>query len=69
MHKFDKLMKVSDAYTHNILNKNSIGTIIENEPAMFINNVPKSRIYHAITRDLVVNELFRRVESQGRTMD
>ena len=44
--------------------KNSIGKMIEEmEPQ----NKGK-RIYHSLTRDLLLNELFRRVEPNKRTM-
>jgi len=68
MHKLDQLVKVSDAYTENILN-NSIGKIIEDDQAAYVNGVEGGRMYHAISRDWITNEIFRRVEPQGRTFD
>lgn len=62
MHKLDKLLKVSDTYTENIL-KNSVGKIIEEDKAAYVNGEAGGRMYHAISRDWITNEIFRRVES------
>ena len=50
------------------LKENAIGSIIESEPVKFRPSGQSTREYHAITRGWVANELFRRVEPQGRTM-
>lgn len=43
------------------LKKNSIGKIIEQEPPQEFPHGAK-RSYHAMTKDLIANEIFRRVE-------
>lgn len=62
------------ALTENIKN-NSLGKLIEDETCMWANkekwanpDTVSERWYHAITRDLISNEIFRRVEPKGRTM-
>ena len=52
-------------WTENIL-KNSIGSVIETDTSIYPPGYV--RMYHAITRDWITNEIFRRVEPQGRTM-
>ena len=53
--------------TENI-KKNFIGKCIENTP-MYPRRTPTcNRIYHAISRDWITNEIFRRVEPRNRTM-
>lgn len=43
-----------------------IGQVIEKSQACLIPEAP--RTYHAFTKDLITNEIFRRVEPKGRTM-
>ena len=50
--------------TENIKN-NSIGKVIESAKPVYHTN--GQRQYHAVTRDWLSNELFRRVEPQKRT--
>ena len=45
-----------------------MGELIENEKLWFPNDGKNLRCYHAVTRDLISNEIFRRVEPKGRTM-
>jgi CubicO group peptidase (beta-lactamase class C family) len=49
------------------IKKNKIGEIIEDTKQA---NLPRNfeRCYHAVTKDWITNEIFRRVEPQGRTM-
>ena len=54
------------AWTENI-KQNKIGALIEKEPLHYLPHGIK-RVYHSVTRDLLTNEIFRRVEPQGRTM-
>lgn len=56
----------SRASTENI-KKNKIGEMIEKETTHFLPH-NQTRCYHSITKDLITNEIFRRVEPQGRTM-
>ena len=51
--------------TENIF-KNKVGSMIEKDYSYY--PFDEKRHYHAITRDLITNEIFRRVEPQGRTM-
>ena len=66
LHRFHKLVKLEDCFTENI-KKNSIGSIIETDTS--IKSPGIGRHYHAVTRDWITNEIFRRVEPQGRTFD
>ena len=52
-------------WTENILN-NSIGKVIETDTSIYPPGY--KRVYHPISRDWITNEIFRRVEPQGRTM-
>ena len=51
--------------TKNIL-KNEIGEIIETDTALW--PLDQERVYHGITKDLILNEIFRRTDPSGRTM-
>jgi CubicO group peptidase (beta-lactamase class C family) len=66
--KFMELLAQKDYYKENI-KENAIGKVIEAEKQAF---PPKehetNREYHSFTRGLILNEIFRRVEPQGRTM-
>jgi hypothetical protein len=46
---------------------NKIGEIIEKAPYIML---PRDlvRTYHITTKDLILNEIFRRVDPEGRTM-
>jgi len=52
--------------TENI-KKNMVGKVIENEtPRKMPHGATRS--YHTFTKDWITNEIFRRVEPEGRTM-
>lgn len=50
------------------LRENTIGSIIEKLPAKISSDPDFKRNYHALTRGWVANEIFRRVEPDGRTL-
>lgn len=50
------------------IKQNSVGSVIEGVGAKISKDYSKRRDYHALTRGWVVNELFRRVDPQGRTL-
>jgi len=57
------------------IKKNMIGKLLEDDTPVYYTDEKKEnptgvaeRHYHAVTRDLITNELFRRVESKRRTM-
>ena len=62
--RLSKPIEVEWLTTDNI-KKNKVGEIIENETI----EIPEgyTRVYHAVNRDWISNELFRRVEPEGRT--
>ena len=66
MPAFSQRINLQWTLTENI-KKNMIGKIIEDEKPR---DLPHGlvRFYHAQTRDYISNEIFRRVEPQGRTM-
>ena len=45
---------------------NKIGALVERTPKC--TKAYSERTYHGFTRDWITNEIFRRVEPQGRTM-
>ena len=47
---------------------NAIGAIIERQTQRFPVGKDTQREYHAMTRGFIANEIFRRIEPQGRTM-
>ena len=49
-----------------MIKKNKVGEVIENTHSF--KKPDTDRTYHAMTRDWITNEIFRRVEPQGRTM-
>ena len=60
--------------TENI-KKNLVGEIIESDTPFWLSEEKRKdplnvdeRQYHAVTRDWITNEIFRRVEPNGRTM-
>lgn len=65
MPRFHKQFKQSDFFPENI-KKNSIGKIIEEDEPLW--PLDQKRSYHSCTRDVWANEIFRRVDSKGRTM-
>ena len=50
------------------IKKNSVGRIIEEQGLMFPPEEWGPREYHEATRGYILNEVFRRVEPEGRTM-
>lgn len=52
-------------FTENLV-LNSVGKVIETDKCKY--PLGYKRFYHAITRDWISNEIFRRVEPKGRTM-
>ena len=50
------------------LRANSVAPTIEKQKQNFRVGLGKEREYHAVTRGWIANELFRRVETNGRTM-
>ena len=60
-----KAFSMSDAYPENI-QKNVIGKLIEESSAW--NRPESTRTYHTFTKDMIANEVFRRVEPGKRTM-
>lgn len=65
MEKFEKMIKEEDLWTENI-KKNKIGALIESEHSVFWDGM--KRQYHASTRDMITNEIFRRLDPKQRTM-
>lgn len=64
--KFHQELKLEDTYTENIKN-NAIGKVIETDTPLWAED--SKRMYHAVNRDWITNEIFRRVDPKGRTMD
>lgn len=62
---FDTSLDAEDLFTENI-KKNAVGQVIEQHGLS--HNPGGKREYHAITRGWIVNELFRRVDPEGRTI-
>ena len=66
MPSFSQRIDLKWTLTENI-KKNMIGKIIEDEtPRKLVHGM--TRAYHGLTKDWILNEIFRRVEPQGRTM-
>lgn len=72
--KFHKPIEMEWLKSENI-KKNMIGEIIETDTPCWLTEQKvkdptnaSERHYHALTRDWVTNEIFRRVEPKGRTM-
>lgn len=66
---FDATFDVEDFFVENI-KKNKVGQVIEKETQFFNEeaNPGHPRQYHALTRGWIANEVFRRVEPEGRTL-
>lgn len=56
-----------DLLTDNI-KQNKIGEIIENQPLRYPEDGTGKREYHTFTRGWIANEVFRRVDPEGRTI-
>ena len=67
MAAFDTSLDPEDLLTQNI-KENRIGQVVEAQTARFRPEGRSRREYHAITRGWILNELFRRVDPQGRTI-
>ena len=68
MAMFSKTMSLADIQTDNI-KKNAIGSIIEDEPLRYPEHIHATRReYHTFTRGMILNEIFRRVDPQHRTV-
>merc|ERR1711983_295641 len=64
----ESLSSIKDAWTEN-LKKNKVGEIIEKQAPHYPEHPSGSKCeYHAMTRGLIVNEIVRRLDSEGRTM-
>jgi CubicO group peptidase (beta-lactamase class C family) len=64
---FDMSIKPDDLLTDNI-KQNKIGGLIEGHKQRYREAGGSTREYHAVTRGWIANELFRRVDPEGRTM-
>jgi CubicO group peptidase (beta-lactamase class C family) len=64
---FNTSLDAEDLHTENI-KQNKVGRVIEGHPARFRKGNGSAREYHAITRGWIVNEIFRRVDPEGRTV-
>jgi len=64
---FNVSIDPADLLSENI-KQNKIGSIIEAHPQKFRDDGGSTREYHAITRGWIVNEVFRRVDPNGRTI-
>ena len=64
---FDTSIPLSDLLASNI-KKNAVGKVIERHRPKFRTGASGRREYHAITRGWIVNEVFRRVDPEGRTI-
>ena len=67
MAAFTTSLEPEDLHTKN-LKQNKVGAVIERHPIRFRKGNRSKREYHAITRGWIVNELFRRVHPEGRTV-
>ncbi len=64
---FSVSLEPHDLLSENI-KKNKVGHIIEGQSQTYPRGGGRKREYHAITRGWIVNELFRRVDQNGRTI-
>lgn len=60
-------MKVEESTTEKI-KENKLGEIIEKEELHYFDKEKFPCYYHALQRDTILNEVFRRVEPNGKTM-
>lgn len=69
---FTESIPIKNLWTENI-KENKTGQIIEKQGLHFIKDAPErngSKVeYHAITRGAIINEVVRRADPKGRTMD
>ncbi|MEE8397424.1 MAG: serine hydrolase [Desulfobacterales bacterium] len=64
---FDTTLEKEDILAENI-KLNNVGVVIENHAQKFRRGAGNKREYHAITRGWIVNEVFRRIDPEGRTI-
>ncbi len=64
---FDTTLQPGDLHPGR-LRENAVGEVIERQTQRFRQGPDSQREYHAVTRGWIANELFRRVEPEGRTM-
>jgi CubicO group peptidase (beta-lactamase class C family) len=64
---FDMSIEPGDLLTDNI-KQNKIGNLIEGHKQSYREAGGSQREYHAVTRGWIANELFRRVDPEGRTI-
>jgi CubicO group peptidase (beta-lactamase class C family) len=67
MAAFNTSLDPEDLLVPNI-KQNRVGKVIEGHPLKFRKGNGGTREYHAITRGWIVNEVFRRVDPEGRTV-
>lgn len=63
----DQSIDPEDLISENI-KQNQVGRILENHSQKFRKNGKSRREYHAVTRGWIANEVFRRVDPDGRTI-
>lgn len=63
----DTSLDMEDLFRHNI-KQNAVGRVLESQTQNYEDAEHARREYHAITRGWIVNELFRRVDPEGRTI-
>ena len=64
---FDVSIETDDLLKENI-KLNRVGSVIEGQAQKFRKGEDKTREYHAVTRGWIINEVFRRVDPQQRTI-
>ncbi len=64
---FDQTLAKEDLLVESI-KQNKIGAVIESHPQEFRKGAANRREYHAVTRGWIVNEVFRRVDPESRTI-
>ena len=64
---FDCSLATEDLLTEN-LKRNKIGSIIERQAQKYRPNAESKREYHPLARGWIINEVFRRIEPNGRTI-
>ena len=67
MAAFNTSIAPENLLTANI-KENRVGTVIEGHPLRFPTGNRGKREYHAVTRGWILNEVFRRVDPEGRTI-
>ena len=65
--KFSNVIPMANLTTEAI-KQNKMGEFIEREKQYFVTDPAHKRQYHMFSRDMITNEIFRRVEPNKRTM-